>query len=212
MSDTDETADVELLEAWRAGDPHAGNTLLKRYFDSLYRFFANKVDDEIDDLIQRTFLALVRHKSAIREGSSFRAYMFTVARNEFYRHLRSRRRHRDPLDFGTVSLADLGTSPSGIVARRRDQELLLSALRTIPIDLQIALELHYWEGLTTAELGVALEIPHGTAKSTLRRAREQLRRRLQRIAKSNPAVATSLGDLDAWARSVRDANRRRGES
>jgi len=204
-----EAGDLELLEAWRAGNPEAGNALLRRYFDSLYRFFANKVDDEVDDLIQRTFLALVRHKGSIRDGGSFRAYMFTVARNEFYHHLRSRRRRRDPLDFGTVSLADLGTSPSQFAARRRDQELLLNALRSIPVDLQIALELHYWEGMTTAELAAALEIPHGTAKSTLRRAREQLRRRLSSAAQAHPEIAASLDDLDAWARSIRDAKRRR---
>ncbi len=203
-----EAGDVELLEAWRAGDPEAGNTLLRRYFDSLYRFFANKVDDEVDDLIQRTFLALIRHKGSIRDGGSFRAYMFTVARNEFYHHLRSRRRRRDPLDFGTVSLADLGTSPSQFAARRRDQELLLKALRSIPVDLQIALELHYWEGMTTAELAAALEIPHGTAKSTLRRAREQLRRRLSSATEGQPEIAAGLSDLDAWARSARAPGRR----
>lgn len=203
---------MELLEAWRGGNAEAGNALLRRYFDSLYRFFANKVDDEVDDLIQRTFLALVRHKGSIRDGGSFRAYMFTVARNEFYHHLRSRRRRRDPLDFGTVSLADLGTSPSQFAARRRDQELLLGALRSIPVDLQIALELHYWEGMTTAELAAALEIPHGTAKSTLRRAREQLRRRLSSAVKADPELAASLDDLDAWARSVRDAKRQRDAS
>ncbi|HFE46089.1 MAG TPA: sigma-70 family RNA polymerase sigma factor [Nannocystis exedens] len=208
----DTETDVELLNAWRGGDPQAGNLLLRRYFDSLYRFFANKVEDEIEDLIQRTFLALVRHKEAIREGSSFRAYMYTVARHEYYHYLRSRRRRRDPLDFGTVSLADLGTSPSGLVARRRDQELLLFALRKIPIDLQIALELYYWGGLTTAELGAALEIPHGTAKSTLRRAREQLRRHLKSAATTPQDLASSLEDLDAWALSIRDANDRRRRS
>ncbi len=204
--------DVELLSAWRGGDSQAGNLLLRRYFASLYRFFANKVEDEIEDLIQRTFLALVRHKGAIREGSSFRAYMYTVARNEYYHYLRSRRRRRDPLDFGTVSLADLGTSPSGFVARRKDQELLLFALRQLPIDLQIALELYYWGGLTTAELAAALEIPHGTAKSTLRRAREQLRRHLKNAAAEPQDLASSLEDLDAWARSMRDANDRRRRS
>jgi len=200
-----EQDDVTLLKAWRGGDQRAGSALLSRYFDSLYRFFAAKVGDEVDDLIQRTFLALVRHRDAIREESSFRAYLFTVARREFYHYLRTRRRRRDPLDFGTVSLADLGTSPSGIVARRKEQAVLLQALRRIPLDLQLALELYYWEELTTAELAVAFEIPHGTAKSTLRRAREHLRRALEKDVRASPDLARSLADLDAWARSLRNA-------
>ncbi|MCB9755407.1 MAG: sigma-70 family RNA polymerase sigma factor [Myxococcales bacterium] len=202
-----ESEDVALLRAWRAGDPRAGSALLQRYFDSLYRFFAAKVEDEVDDLIQRTFLALVRHRDAIRDESSFRAYMFSVARREFYHHLRTHQRRRAPLDFGTVSLADLGTSPSGVVARRKDEALLVDALRRLPLDLQIALELHYWEDLSTAELAAALEIPHGTAKSTLRRARAQLRRALEEESSASPELARSLEDLDAWARAVRAGDR-----
>jgi len=199
-----EQDDVTLLKAWRGGDQRAGSALLRRYFDSLYRFFSAKVGDEVDDLIQRTFLALVRNRDAIREEASFRAYLFAVARREFYHYLRKRRRRRDPLDFGTVSLADLGTSPSGVVARRKEQAILLQALQRIPIDLQLALELYYWEELTTAELAATFEIPHGTAKSTLRRAREQLRRALAKDVRASPELARSLEDLDAWARSLRN--------
>lgn len=201
-------SDIDLLAAWRAGDPGAGNALLRRYFDALYRFFAHKIDDEVEDLIQRTFLAIVRSKDAIREGSSFRAYMFTVGRNELFRYLRERRRSRDALDVGSVSVADLGTSPTGGVARRKDQALLLGALRSIPLDLQIVLELHYWEDMTTAELAAALEVPQGTVKSMLRRAREQLEQRLQRLARGGPEPQTTLADLEAWAAAIRDAARR----
>jgi RNA polymerase sigma factor (sigma-70 family) len=193
-------ADIELLEAWRAGDARAGDALLRRYFEALHRFFAHKVDDEVDDLIQRTFLALVRSKHAIREAASFRAYLFTVARNELYHYLSARRRAREAVDFGSVSVADLGTSPSGVFARRKEQAALLRALRSIPVELQIVLELHYWEEMTTAELATALAVPQGTAKSMLRRAREQLEAKLRR----GGGVGVTLADLDAWARSARE--------
>lgn len=202
--------EFELLEAWRAGDPRAGDALLRRSFAALHRFFANKVDDEVEDLIQRTLLALVRSRHAIREGASFRAYMFTVARNELYRYLRSRRRSRDALDFGAVSIADQGISPSAVVARQGEQQLLLSALRSIPLDLQVVLELHYWEELTTAELAVALEVPQGTAKSMLRRAREHLEARLRRLARSGPELQRTLESLEEWARAIREAAGRGG--
>lgn len=198
-------ADIELLEAWRAGDPRAGNDLLRRYFAALHRFFAHKIDDEVEDLIQRTMLALVRSKDAIREATSFRAYLFTVARNELYRYLSARRRSRDALDFGSVSVADLGTSPSAMVARRDEQAVLLRALRAIPVELQIALELHYWEGMTTAELATTLAVPQGTVKSMLRRAREQLEVRLRRTGRPGAEPGATIEDLAAWARSIREA-------
>ncbi len=198
-------ADFELLEAWRSGDARAGDTLLRRYLTALHRFFANKVVDEVEDLIQRTFLALVRSREAIREGSSFRAYMFTVARHELYHYLRHRRRRHDALDFSSVSVADEGISPSGIVAHHHDQQLMLTALRSIPIELQVVLELHYWEDLTTAELAVALGVPQGTAKSLLRRARAQLEIRLARLARGQPELQRTFENLDAWAKGIREA-------
>lgn len=202
--------DFELLERWRAGDPRAGDVLLRRTFSALHRFFANKVDDEVEDLIQRTLMALVRSRHAIREGSSFRAYLFTVARHELYRFLRDRRRSRDAIDFASVSIADQGISPSAVVARQGEQQLLLSALRAIPVELQVVLELHYWEELTTAELALTLDVPQGTAKSMLRRAREHLELRLKRLARSGPELQRTLESLDAWARAVREAAGRGG--
>ncbi len=195
---------MALLSAWRNGDQRAGNQLLQRYFPSLYRFFSGKVGDEVDDLIQRTFLALVRHRDDIRDDASFRAYLFTVARHEFYRYLRTRRRRREPLDFGTVSLADLKTSPSGVVARQKDHERLLIALRQIPVDLQVALELYYWEELSTRELAAALEVPLGTAKSKLRRARERLRRALEQQVGVSLSLLKSVDNLEAWAEAMRN--------
>jgi RNA polymerase sigma-70 factor (ECF subfamily) len=201
-------SDIELLAAWRGGDSSAGNALLRRHFAALHRFFAHKLDDGIEDLIQRTFLAIARSKDAVRDGSSFRAYMFKVGRNELYRHLRERRRDRDAIDFGSVSVAELGTSPTGGVARNNERAQLLAALRSIPLDLQIVLELHYWEELTTDELAAALAVPQGTVKSMLRRAREQIEQRLQRMARAGSAPQTSLADLAEWAAAVRGAARR----
>src|SRR5215470_16877365 len=97
--------DLELLERWRAGDAGAGQALFTRYFDRMYRFFASRSDRDIDDLVQRTFLACVRARDEFRGDASFRSFLFTIARYELYAHYR--RQHRDgdlvPL---TSSLAD----------------------------------------------------------------------------------------------------------
>lgn len=46
-----------LLEAWRAGDPDAGEIPFARYFDCIFRFVASKAPSEAADLVQATFLA-----------------------------------------------------------------------------------------------------------------------------------------------------------
>jgi hypothetical protein len=72
-------ADDELLEAWRAGDLSAGNALFARHFDSLCRFFRNKVSGEIDDLIQRTLLACLEGQRSFRGDASFKTSVTCTA-------------------------------------------------------------------------------------------------------------------------------------
>ena len=136
--------DFELLDAWRAGDSEAGNALFERHFASVCRFFRNKVDEGVDDLIQRTFLACVESRDAFRGEASFRTYLFTLARNELFAHLRRREREHARFDPLEQSVHDLGPTPTNIVAQKAEQRLLLQALRRIPVDLQVALELFYW--------------------------------------------------------------------
>ncbi|MEM6996533.1 MAG: sigma-70 family RNA polymerase sigma factor [Myxococcota bacterium] len=172
--------DHELLRAWRQGDQAAGGVLLERHFAVLYRFFRNKVGSDADDLIQLTMLAAVKGRDGFRGDCSFRAYLFVVARHELYRYLRKTAHGRQEFDPEASSIHDVRPSPSAVAGARAEQTLLLQALRCIPLQLQLALELHYWEELTTAELADALEVPVGTVKSRLRRGRKALEAVLKR--------------------------------
>jgi RNA polymerase sigma factor (sigma-70 family) len=202
--------DRALLDAWRAGDRTAGDVLLGRYFDGLYRFFRNKVDHGVDDLIQRTFTACIAAKDAMRDHSSFRTYLFTVARHQLYHYWRDNHRKDALFAPEETSVVAMGVSVSSILATRQEQRLLLRALRTLPLDLQVALELHYWEELTTAEIAEILEVPQGTAKSRLRRAREQLEQAIRDSEQDAAIIESTLGDFEHWASSVRGVLRGTG--
>ncbi|HWB82026.1 MAG TPA: sigma-70 family RNA polymerase sigma factor [Nannocystaceae bacterium] len=169
------TGDAELLEAWRMGDGAAGQELFARHAASVMRFFRNKLDVDLEDLVQRTFLACVESRDRVRDGSSFRAYVLRIARNELVNHYVARQRAASRVDPLTTSILDMGASPSVMVASDERDRALLTALRRLPLDLQTALELHYWEELSTSELAEVLGIPQGTVKTRLFRAREQLR-------------------------------------
>jgi len=189
-------SDAELLDAWREGDAAAGNALLERHVEALVRFFENKAEDGVDDLVQRTMLACVLHRDRMRESASFRGFLFAVARNELYDHYKRIARERHAFDPSISAVLDLAPSPSSAVAEGDARGAMLYALRQIPIELQIAVELHYWEDLTTHELADALGVPQGTVKSRLRRAKELLRERL------GDAGRAADRDLDAWADEV----------
>ncbi len=195
--------DFTLLQRWKSGDLGAGNLLFERHFESVYGFFAHKVEaDAAADLVQRTFLGCVEAIHRFREDSSFRTFVFGIARHELFGHFK-RKRKSPELDVGASSIRDLAPSPSTLLGHDADQRLLLAALRSIPLDLQILLELHYWEDLPGPELARALEIPEGTVRSRLHRARELLRARLEELGSGTSTIASTLQDLDAWARSLR---------
>lgn len=197
-------SDLELLAAWQRGDSDAGDELVHRHFTSVYRFFAGKLDDGIDDLVQRTFLVCVERRRKLRKDSSIRAYLLGIARNILFEQYRVLRNNLKLTTIGELSAEALG-SPSGLVAMQDEHRLLLLALRQLPLDLQIALELFFWEELSIAEIADVLEIPPGTVKSRLHRAKGLLRDRIQVMEVSADLLRSTLNDLDGWAQSMRGA-------
>ncbi|MBK8239403.1 MAG: sigma-70 family RNA polymerase sigma factor [Deltaproteobacteria bacterium] len=193
--------DVGLLERWRAGDLAAGEALFEAHFDRVVRFFRNKLSEGTDDLVQRTFLACVEGRDRLRADASFRSYLFGVAHNLLRKHFAGVA--AEPVDFTARSVFDLQPSPSTVVAKGRAQQLLLEALRRIPLEYQSALELHYWEDLTAAEIADILEVPLGTAKTRLRRGRELLRERLLELTGADLEPPGDDDALDARARALR---------
>lgn len=193
--------DFEVLDAWRAGDRAAGSVLIGRHFDDLFAFFRSKIEHAAEDLTQQTFLACIESRDRFRGTTSFRVYLFVVARNCLYSHLKRKVNRTKDAGFEVTSLADLEPSASAVLAERQDHRLLVHALRRLPIDLQVALELYYVQRLRGAEIAEVLGLPIGTVRSRIRRAIEQLRENAEGLA-STP-LRTTVTDLRRWAELVR---------
>ena len=198
-----DTDDGELLEAWRGGDKRAGKILFERHYDAVHRFFRNKVGAEAPDLVQKTFLGCVEGVERYRGEGSFRSWLFAVAYRQLCKHYRQASNERARFDFGTVSAADLDPTPSRVVAQRREHRLLLEALRAIPVQHQVALELYYWEQMSDTEVARTLDLPLGTTKSRIRRARQLLAEHIAKLAKSPAELESTLGNLEQWAEQLR---------
>jgi RNA polymerase sigma-70 factor (ECF subfamily) len=125
-----------------------------------------------------------------------------IARHELHRHLRQRRRDGDRLDFATISIADLQTTPGTRLARNEDHRRLLEALRGLPLEQQTLLELHYWEEMEISELAEVFAAPAATIRTRLHRARRALRDRMESAAAAPPGALATLEGLDTWAREV----------
>jgi RNA polymerase sigma factor (sigma-70 family) len=169
-----EDSDFDLLDRWRGGDAAAGEQLFARHFDSLCGFFATKCFGDADELVQRTLLATVRGKDQFRKQSSFRTYLFTLARHELYHYLQKLRRD-DVLDFSVTSVAQIVTTPASRLAKDADKRRVVEALRGLPVEQQTLLELHYWEELDADALAEVFETTPGAIRVRLTRARKLLR-------------------------------------
>jgi RNA polymerase sigma-70 factor (ECF subfamily) len=173
-------SDAELLELWAQGERAAGNELIERHFASLYRFFLNKVGDELEDLVQQTLLACVEARARYEGRANFKTFLLGIARFQLYTHYAQRK--RQALDTSITSLHDLGASPTSAVARGEDERLILRALQHVSLDTQVLLELIFWEGLEVVEAARVLDLPLNTVYSRLRRAKRALRQKLRELA------------------------------
>lgn len=194
----------ELLQQWQAGDNDAGRAFVDVYFDSLYRFFRNKVGDDADDLVQDTLLALLKNKVPFRGEATFRSYVFKVARSRLYDRAEAWHRHdAKHVDVSVTSMADLQATPSTLLGKQQEERLLLKALRALPIEQQVLVSLFYFEELTGPELASVMEVPEGTIRSRIRVAKEALRNSIEQVSTSVSLTSSTLSNLDEWVKTVK---------
>ena len=201
-------SDRELFDAWRGGDERAGNELLDRHFTALYRFFRNKVGESAEDLVQQTFLACVRARDGFRQDSSFRTYLFTAARSKLHDYFARKVKRRAEVAWGERSIEDMGLSPSVVVAQRQEQRLLQQALRRLPLDLHVTIELYYLHGMRAREIATVTEVPVGTVRSRIRRGVAALREAMEELKASPRLIHTTLTELGTDRRPLPDGDER----
>ena len=190
--------DLQLLERWRNGDSQAGQDLFARHFAEVYRFLQHKCRGDADEVAQQTFLACVKARDQFRGQSSFRTYLFTIARNELYRHLR-RLQQNERLDFSITSIGEIATTPGSRLGRAQELEHLREALGELPAEQQLLLEMHYWHELEAPALAEVFEVNTVTIRTRLFRARKSLRERVQARISSTPGVEGVEGGRPAPA-------------
>jgi RNA polymerase sigma-70 factor (ECF subfamily) len=185
--DDDVDPDAELVSRWQAGDASAFETLVRRHERPVFRLALRMLGsrEEAEDVTQDALLSLHRHGHRFRRESRFSTFVYRVAANAALNRRRTlgRSRTRERLlaeqQSGgfelPVSPRDPGDAAEGAEVQTRVHE----ALQTLPYDLRIAVVLYDIEGLPYGEIARVLEVPEGTVKSRIHRARHALRERLR---------------------------------
>jgi RNA polymerase sigma-70 factor (ECF subfamily) len=184
-------AEGNLIQAAQAGDLHAFNHLVMTYQDGLFRWVLSFVNDEdlAADLAQSTFITAYEKLSSFK-GGSFRSWLFKIARNRSIDELRRQKRQpsisldEDREAAGTGDDAELnllsvipGSDPLPQEILEQDQvaELIARLLESLPEGFRQVLHLVDMDGLDYSEVAKILNIPLGTVKSRVARARLKFR-------------------------------------
>ena len=171
--------DLELVvQRCKAGDQHAWEELVKATADDIYRLAVSftRRRHEAEDLTQEVYVKLWKNLHRYQEGSSFRAWAYRVARNLFvdaYRRSRDERR-ATWVDPEFLELIPGGEDPHALAVRKQRLELARGALARLPESLAQLILLRDFADWSYEELAVELDLPLGTVKSRLNRARREL--------------------------------------
>ena len=151
------------------------------HLDTLYRVALRLGGEEsrAQDLVQDTMLKAFRAWHQFRPGTNARAWLLTILRNTFINEYRRQKREPIPVDIDLVEPyivrpAGPDTDPEGAFFSKIVDARVLEAVRSLPD----ALILSDMEGLSYAEVAESLEVPIGTVKSRLFRARRLLQKQL----------------------------------
>ena len=177
-SDIPENADCALVDAARAGSPEAFALLVRRYYSPIVRlaFRITRDPDEAKDIAQDVFLRAFRSLDTLLPERPFESWLFFVARNASLDAIR--RRHRTDAIDAKREMRPLELGPEHIALRKEQAAQVRMALEGLPLKYRTVLELYYVSDLRYRDIAEALNIPIGTVKTHLSRAKRRLRAEL----------------------------------
>jgi RNA polymerase sigma-70 factor (ECF subfamily) len=169
--------DAMLVAATLAGQREAFGTLVERYERAVYNLCLRTLRDaeEAKDASQEAFLKAFRALTTFRRGSKFSTWIFSIAYHACCDRLNRRRRYSD------AELPDRADPAPGPVleAERLDEATRLrAAIDALPEKYRAVITLYHLQGHQYEEIARVLDLPMGTVKTHLFRAKEQLRREL----------------------------------
>jgi RNA polymerase sigma factor (sigma-70 family) len=192
-------SDVELLRRFATQRDEAAFEVLVWRHGPMVLNVAHRVlhnPDDAEDVVQATFLVLVRQARSVRRGGALGGWLYRVA----YRTALRAREQRAKGPAGQVPVEDVPAPPAGGAEPWRDVwPVLDEELQRLPDKYRTPLVLSYLQGLTNREIAEQLGCPPGTVFTRLARGRDLLRRRLTRrgVTLSAGLLAAALAPLAA---------------
>ncbi|MFE5486265.1 sigma-70 family RNA polymerase sigma factor [Streptomyces sp. NPDC056527] len=206
---SDERGTAALVDAAVAGDPHAGERLIRAYLPLVYNIVGRALDGhaDVDDVVQETMFRALDGLPGLRDPERFRSWLIAIAMNQIRRRWRERQTGPVPGLDRAAELADPGGDfvdltilRLGLSGQRRE---VAEATRWLDESDRELLALWWLEAageLSRAELADALAVPPAHAAVRVQRMKERLEtgRAVVRALATRPPCAELLGVTVGW--------------
>lgn len=176
-----------LVKRTLAGDDEAFASLVNLYKNRIYQFIYRKIPikSDVEDLTQEVFVKVYKSLRRFDLKRNFSTWIFTIANNQCIDYLRKKRLQAVSLDVPLfpgsagkevhLEIPDIENEPAQVYERTAEQEAILHAIEQLPEQYSLVLKLRHLKGYSYDEIGGLLDLPLGTIKSRIYRARRELK-------------------------------------
>jgi RNA polymerase sigma-70 factor (ECF subfamily) len=190
-SDVTRNQEKQLIRDAVDGSDAAYRKLYETYHSNVVAVVRRRVSDPdvVEDLIQQSFIRAFNALPTFRGDSAFGTWITRIAINVCLSHKRSERVRQnwvtllEDVEYAKAAMSEATReeSPEAYVQNRERRELVLQGIDRLPERYRKAIWLRYVKDLSYEEIVQTLEVPMGTVKTWLNRARRQLGREFRRL-------------------------------
>ncbi|HJM46510.1 MAG: sigma-70 family RNA polymerase sigma factor [Candidatus Marinimicrobia bacterium] len=180
-------SDEELIASFQNGNEQAYNELVRRYRNRLMTFVFRFVGDmeSSEDIVQDTMVKVFTHKHYYKEIAKFSTWIYTIAGNLAKTELRKRKRRKVTLlsqmntDDRKYEIPSTELQSEDIVQGEYTERYIQKAILQLPLHFRTVVILRDIQELSYEEISNIVNVPLGTVKSRINRARLQLQQTLK---------------------------------
>ena len=184
-------SDEQLMSLFQGGDENAYIELVNRYKDKLINFIFNYLGDleSSEDVVQETMIKLYQKKHYYKEIAKFSTWLYTIAKNLANTELRKRKQRKTTLlsqfskDDKTYELPSNYPEPGQEIQTDIVNKIIRDAVDQLSEKFKIVIVLRDIQGLSYEDISEIINVPIGTVKSRINRARLQLQVELKHLKK-----------------------------
>ncbi len=184
-------SDEQLMSLFQGGDENAYIELVNRYKDRLINFIFNYLGDleSSEDVVQETMIKLYQKKHYYKEIAKFSTWLYTIAKNLANTELRKRKQRKTTLlsqfskDDKTYDLPSNDPEPGQEIQTAIVNKIIRDAVDQLSEKFKIVIVLRDIQGLSYEDISEIINVPTGTVKSRINRARLQLQVELKHLKK-----------------------------